>query len=162
MKTLLLNISDIHVLSQDEPENEGLVLGKFIVDVEEQKKKFEYDDVYVLISGDLVFAASDESYSEFDKEIVQELMRIFKIDRTHFIIAPGNHDVVQNSVKNVEDSFLPIFNSKYNEGKFNDLLRKDAQKGIVFGKFDPFLTYLKNSMGVENYSLQANKNSSMS
>ena len=157
MKTLLLNISDIHVLSQDEPENEGLVLGKFIVDVEEQKKKFEYDDVYVLISGDLVFAASDESYSEFDKEIVQELMRIFKIDRTHFIIAPGNHDVVQNSVKNVEDSFLPIFNSKYNEGKFNDLLRKDAQKGIVFGKFDPFLKYMKNSMGVENYSLQANK-----
>lgn len=106
MKTLLLNISDIHVLSQDKPENEGLVLGKFIEDVEEQKKKFEYDDVYVLISGDLVFAASDESYSKFDGAIVQKLIRILNIDRSHFIIAPGNHDVVQDSVKDVEDSFL--------------------------------------------------------
>lgn len=93
MKILLLNISDIHVLSQDKPENEGLVLGKFIEDVEEQKKKFEYDDVYVLISGDLVFAASDESYSKFDEVIVQELIRIFNIDRSHFIIAPWNHGI---------------------------------------------------------------------
>ena len=156
MKILLLNISDIHVLSQDKPENEGLVLGKFIEDVEEQKKKFEYDDVYVLISGDLVFAASDESYSKFDEVIVQELIRIFNIDRSHFIIAPGNHDVVQDSVKDVEDSFLPIFRSKYNEDNFNDLTRKDAQKGILFGKFAPFTKYLNNSFGVDNYSLLTN------
>lgn len=62
MRVLLLNISDIHILSYDKPENEGLVLSKFIVDVEEQVKKFYYDDVFVLISGDLVFAPSDESY----------------------------------------------------------------------------------------------------
>lgn len=156
MKTLLLNISDIHVLSQDKPENEGLVLSKFIVDVEEQNKKFVYDDVYVLIGGDLVFAASDESYSKFDKVIVQELMRIFNIDRTHFLIVPGNHDVMQNCVKDVEDSFLPIFNSKYEENKFNDLIRKSAQHDIVFGKFSAFKKYMNDEMGWSDYSLSAN------
>ena len=34
------------------------------------------------------------------------MIRILNIDRSHFIIAPGNHDVVQDSVKDVEDSFL--------------------------------------------------------
>ena len=75
MKVLLLNISDIHVMSQDKPENEGLVLSMFIVDVEEQIKRFVYDDVFVLISGDLVFAASDKSYAKFDEIMVQNLMR---------------------------------------------------------------------------------------
>jgi len=156
MKVLLLNISDIHVLSQDKPENEGLVLSKFIVDVEEQAKKFFYEDVYVMISGDLVFAASDESYAKFDEVIVKELMRIFGIDRTHFVIAPGNHDVSQNAVRDVEDSFLPIFKSQYDEGKFNDLLRKEAQSEIVFGKFAAFQQYMKNTMEMEDYSLHAN------
>ena len=156
MRVLLLNISDIHILSYDKPENEGLVLSKFIVDVEEQVKKFYYDDVFVLISGDLVFAPSDESYAKFDKTIVKELMRVLCIDRNHFIIAPGNHDVSQNVVKDVEDSFLSIFNNKYDEGKFNDLIRKDAQKGILFGKFEAFHRYMVNTMGMDNYSLQAN------
>ena len=58
MRLLLLNISDIHVGTIDKQENEGLVLSKFIVDVEEQIRKLHYDDIYVIISGDLVFAAS--------------------------------------------------------------------------------------------------------
>lgn len=156
MKVLLLNISDVHVASIEKPENEGLVLHKFIADVEEQITKFVYDDVFVLISGDLVFAASDESYAKFDENIVMELMRILQIDRTHFIIAPGNHDVAQNVVKEVEDSFLPIFKLKYNEDNFNNLLHKEAQKEIVFGKFNAFHHYMKETMGDYDYSLKAN------
>lgn len=156
MKVILLNISDIHVMSLDKPENEGLVLRKFIADIEEQIKKFDYDDVFVLISGDLVFAASDVNYAKFDEIIVKELMRVLHIDRTHFIIAPGNHDVDQKTVKDVEDSFLPIFKSKYNEDTFNNLVRKEVQKEIVFGKFDAFYHYMKEIMGDNDYSLQAN------
>lgn len=157
MKTLLLNISDIHVASQEKPENEGLVLGKFIKDVEEQVKKFNYNDVFVLISGDLVFAASEESYAKFDEIIVKELMRILKIDRKHFIIASGNHDIVQNAVRDVKNSFLPIFNNQYDEGKFNDYVRLDAQKRIVFDKFTPFYQYMTRTMGMENFSLLTNR-----
>ena len=40
MRVLLLNISDIHVGTIDKQENEGLVLSKFIIDVEEQIKNF--------------------------------------------------------------------------------------------------------------------------
>ncbi len=156
MKVLLLNISDIHVLSQEQTENEGIVLNKFVLDVKEQIKKFNYDDVFVLIGGDLVFAASDESYAEFDRKIVVPLMQILKIDREHFIIAPGNHDVMQNAVKEVEDSFLPIFHGLYEEGKFNNLLRKNAQREIVFGKFDAFQRYMTGTMRNEDYSLQTN------
>lgn len=156
MRVLLLNISDIHVQSQDKPENEGLVLSQFIVDVEKQIKKFIYDDVFVMISGDLVYSASDENYAKFDEIIVKKLMRVLNIDRTHFIITPGNHDVTQITIKDVEDSFLPIFNSQYDETKFNDLVRKEAQKEILFKKFDAFHRYMLNTMGVNNYSLQAN------
>lgn len=156
MKTLLLHISDIHVMSQDKHENEGIVLRKFIEDVTEQIKKFDYDEAFVLISGDLVFAASNESYEKFDDIIVKELIRVLKIDRSNFIIAPGNHDVAQYSVKDVEDSFIPIFNNKYNEGKFNDLIRKEAQKAIIFGKFDSFYQYMTKTMGNEQFSLTTN------
>ena len=126
MKTRLLNISDIHVGSVENPENEGLVLRMFINDVEEQINRFSYDDVYVLIGGDLVFAASDESYQQFDKLIVEELCRVLNVERTHFIITPGNHDVSQSSVRDVEDSYLSIVKAKYDEQMFNDLLRKTA------------------------------------
>ena len=156
MSVLLLNISDIHVQSQDKPENEGLVLRRFIDDVDAQVKKIPYDDVFVLISGDLVFAASKDSYAKFDEVIVQELMRVLNIDRSHFIIAPGNHDVTQNAVKDVEDAFLPIFDTKYRESKFNDFIIKKAQRGIVFGKFDAFQRYMHNTMKDKAYSLQAN------
>ena len=155
-KILLLNISDIHVGSEDKPENEGLVLRKFITDVEEQILKFTYDDCYVLISGDLVFAASDNNYTKFDKLIIQELMRVLSIDRSRFIIAPGNHDVTQNALKGVEESFLPIFNNKYDENRFNDLIRKPAQRDILFGKFNAFLNYVTNSFVQKGYSLEAN------
>ena len=150
MKVLLLNISDIHVASIDKPENEELVLHKFIIDVEEQIKKFVYDDVFVLISGDLVFTASDESYAKFDKTIVKELMRVLQIDRSHFIIVPGNHDIAQKDVEEVEDSFIPIVEKKYDEDKFNNLVRKEAQKDIFFRKFDAFYRYMKGTMGVNN------------
>ena len=144
-------------MSQGRPENEGLVLSKFILDVEEQIRKFVYDDVYVLISGDLVFAASDESYAKFDDIIVKELMRVLNIDRNHFIIAPGNHDISQSAVKDVEDSFLPIFRSNYDESKFNDLVRKPAQDTIILGKFDAFKRYMKNTMEAADYSLLVNR-----
>lgn len=156
MRILLLNISDIHVVSQKNPENEGLVLGKFVEDVEEQVKKFNYDDIFVLISGDLVFASSDESYAKFDEIIVKKLMKILKIDRKHFIIAPGNHDVVQSSVGDVADSFLPIFNSQYDERKFNDYVRGDVQNRIVFDKFAPFHRYMTETMAEKNFSLLTN------
>ena len=61
MKTIILNISDIHYGSEAS-ENEGLVLSAFIKDVEEQTAKMVYDDIFVVIGGDLVFAASDKSY----------------------------------------------------------------------------------------------------
>lgn len=156
MKTLLLNISDIHVGSVENPENEGLVLRMFINDVEEQINRFTYDDVYVLIGGDLVFAASDESYQKFDKLIVEELCRVLNVERTHFIITPGNHDVSQSSVRDVEDSYLSIVKAKYDEQMFNDLLRKTAQKGIIFGKFEAFEKYVKSVTSNDNYSLTAN------
>ncbi len=155
MRVLLINISDIHVKIQDRPENEGLVLRKFIEDVEKQAKEFSYDDVFVLISGDLVFAASDESYAKFDDVIVKELMRVLKIDRSHFIIAPGNHDVTQDAVRRVRRSFMQIFNGIYDEEGFNDLIREDTGK-TVFGKFEAFQRYMNNTIGDKTYNLLAN------
>ena len=155
MRVLLLNISDIHVKLYYRPENEGRVLRKFIEDVDKQVKEFTYDDVFVLISGDLVFAASDDSYEQFDEVIVKELMRVLKIDRKHFIIAPGNHDVMQDAIKKVKRSFMHIFNGNYDEEGFNDLIREETGNA-VFGKFEAFHRYMRDKMGNEDYSLLAN------
>lgn len=156
MKLLLLNISDIHVGSQEKPENEGLVLNRFIEDVEDQVKKFTYDDVFVLVGGDLVFAASDESYKRFDEIIVAKLIKILNVDRSHVIFVPGNHDVNQSSVGEVEDSFLPIVKSKYDENKFNNLLGKSAQIPILFDKFAAYDKYVKSATGNNDLSLTTN------
>ena len=153
MKTVILNISDIHYGSEAS-ENEGLVLSAFIKDVEEQTAKMVYDDIFVVIGGDLVFAASDKSYDGFDKDIVIKLMDVLNIDRSHFIIVPGNHDLKNSFIGDVEESFMPIFNSRFEEGKFNDLLRKNAQHEMLFGKFASFETYVKQKMLVDNFSMQ--------
>lgn len=152
MKTILLNISDIHYGSNT-PENEGLVISAFVKDVEEQVHKLEYNDIYVLIGGDLVFAASEKSYSGFDKEIVQRLMDILHIGRDHFVFVPGNHDLNRDYIKDVEESFQPIFQAKYSEEKFNNLIRKDAQKGMLFGKFDEFSKFSTNIMQRDDNTL---------
>lgn len=152
MKTLILNISDIHVSSL-KPENEGLVLKAFIKDVREQTQKYEFNNSFVFIGGDLVNAASDESYSTFDDVIIQPLMDILNIERNRFIIVPGNHDLDRSCVNEVKESLLPIFNNRYNENEFNDLLRKNAQHNILFGKFQCFDTFIRDTMGQKDYSM---------
>ena len=53
MKTILLYFSDIH-FSGGKPENEGVVMKAFCEDVKQQLSNLQYNDVYVLIGGDLV------------------------------------------------------------------------------------------------------------
>ena len=155
MKTILLNISDIHIGS-DTPENEGLVLNSFLKDVEEQIRKLRYDKIYVLIGGDLVFASSKAKYDDFEKNIIQKLIKILSIDKTHFIIIPGNHDLNRSFIKDIEESFMPIFNSRYDEKKFNDLMRKEAQKTMFYGKFHDFQNFMDENMNVSDYSMSCN------
>ena len=152
MKTLLLNISDIHAGS-DKAENEGLVLSKFIIDVKEQVSKMCYDELYVLIGGDLVSSATEENYSLFDKCIIQKLVDVLNIERDHFIITSGNHDLKQSYIGEVKESFIPIFEALYGEEDFNDLIRKEAQKSTIFGKFEPYENYIQNSMNLSGQSL---------
>lgn len=146
MKTLILNISDIHY-GNNNAEDEGLVLLAFFADVREQIKRFEHDDVYVLIGGDLVQAASDDSYKGFDDNIVKPLMEILSIGRDHLIFVAGNHDLNRQCVDEAKDSFLPIVGKKLDNTQFNELIRKEIQKPILFSKFDSFLNYGKESMG---------------
>lgn len=146
MKTIILNISDIHYCN-NKAEDEGLVLSAFIKDVKEQISKMEYDDVYVLIGGDLVFSADDNSYKGFDETIIQPLMDMLAVGRDHFIFVAGNHDLNRKCVEDAEDSFLAIVGAQKDSAGFNDLIRKDIQKPLLFSKFDPFLRYGKESMG---------------
>ena len=155
MKTILLNISDLHTGSET-PENEGLVISSFLADVKEQIEKMHYDEIYVLIGGDLVFAASKDKYDEFEKNIIQKLMKILAIDKKHFIIVPGNHDLNRSFIKDVEESFIPIFNAKYEERQFNDLIRKTAQHSLIYKKFHDFQRFMCENMKIVDYSLSCN------
>lgn len=149
MKTVLINISDIHYGS-NKAEDEGLVLKAFIQDVKEQVAKMTYDDIYVLIGGDLVFAASKDSYTGFDNNIVRPLMEALSIDGSHFIIVPGNHDLNREYVEDAEDTYLPLVGKQLDLSAFNDLIRKDIQKPLLFAKFDSFLEYARTLGGEED------------
>jgi len=73
MKTILLYFSDIHLTGR-KPENEGVVIKAFCEDVKQQLANLQYNDVYVLIGGDLVQAADDmNSYHTFYAKILKKL-----------------------------------------------------------------------------------------
>lgn len=74
MNTIILYFSDIH-LTGSKPENEGMVIKAFCEDVKQQLAHLQYNDVYVLIGGDLVQAADDmNSYHIFYDKILNKLM----------------------------------------------------------------------------------------
>lgn len=156
MTTVLLNISDIHVGS-NHAENEGAVLNAFIKDVEEQVSHMEFDNIFVVISGDLVFAATSNSYQLFYEKVVSKLMRVLSIDESYFIITPGNHDLNRNLIDDIKESFFPIVDKHYAEEDFNNLIRKKAQESLFFSKFEAYESFMKETMKRPDNSLLVNR-----
>lgn len=129
MNTIILYFSDIH-LTGSKPENEGMVIKAFCEDVKQQLAHLQYNDVYVLIGGDLVQAADDmNSYHIFYDKILNKLMS-YGISPEKIICVPGNHDCQRQWIIDHKETYGPVVNQSFTEDRFNNMVNE--QSGAVF------------------------------
>ena len=150
MNTIILYFSDIH-LTGSKPENEGMVIKAFCEDVKQQLAHLQYNDVYVLIGGDLVQAADDmNSYHIFYDKILNKLIS-YGISPEKIICVPGNHDCQRQWIIDHKETYGPVVNQSFTEDRFNNMVNE--QSGAVF--VEKFANY--NSF-VEQYLPNAKQN----
>lgn len=151
MKTLLVYFSDIH-LTGEKPENEGAVIKAFCEDVKRQLSELLYDDVYVLIAGDLVQAADNaSSYQTFYENILSKFVA-YGIPKDKIICVPGNHDCQRQWVIDNKETYAPVVNQKFSENRFDDMI--NGPQGAVFiGKFNNFKRFIEQYLPNSRYNL---------
>jgi hypothetical protein len=133
VKQTFLHLSDLHY-RPDWDEETQLVSRKFFEDLEQQCKQFE--DPYLVFSGDLVNAGGDSHQSDaFLKDFAARLISIgFPKSRT--ICVPGNHDICRSALQPLLlEGAISRFKS---EKVFNDSLPKYSDTLFV-NTFQPYI-----------------------
>lgn len=144
MKTLIVNISDIHYSVNGTPENQGKVLSAFVEDLKKQVSQYEHDECYLLIGGDLVQEADDKAnYSSFDEHIIKEIVKGISLNRQNIIAVAGNHDVQRNVVMSNYEVHHKLVLSNIEEKGLNDLLDDAEKNKLLVGKFANFQSYVE-------------------
>lgn len=151
MKYAIAHIADIHY-RKEESEGALLILNALVKDLAEQKDSLTEYDLYLAITGDVVFAGADvDSYISFNKEFSRKLSEI-GLSKDHVIAVPGNHDIDQSVVERDLESYkTTISNNIESERKFNDFFNdKDHQDN----KFDNYMLFESDFAGYGiDYSL---------
>ena len=112
MIKIIIHTADIHIRRTQYHENYETQFRRFIDDAKERIKDYEYDEVRVVIAGDLVHEKiniSNEQLvitSKFLNNITNELGKV--------IIIPGNHDFLENNHERI-DSITPIVDMLQNK-----------------------------------------------
>jgi predicted MPP superfamily phosphohydrolase len=137
MKYTFLHVSDLHY-RPDWPEGTELVCQKFAEDLSSQAKN--YENLYLVFSGDLVYAGGDPKlYPAFEERFVKALNRAgFPKERR--ICVPGNHDVSQDALKPlllIQTGTLAQISS---EAVFNDSLPQNS-KTFLAPKFENYVKF---------------------
>ena len=116
MKHTFLHLSDLHY-RPGWPEGMDRVWRAFCADLATQIS--QYDDPYLVFSGDLVFAGGlDNQYSAFAANIGASLRNHFSRDR--IICVPGNHDISQEALRPFATLQMGALDALKSETIFND------------------------------------------
>ena len=116
----IIHSADIHIRRNQYHENCEKQFRKFIDSAKEEVKGYEYDEIRVIIAGDLVHEKiniSNEQLvitSKFLNDITKELGKV--------VIIPGNHDFLENNHERV-DSITPVVDMLQND---NIIYYKDS------------------------------------
>ena len=130
MKYAIVHLADIHY-RKGEPEGASTILNALIKDLQKQKESLVGHELYMAITGDIVFAGKDyESYSSFYIEFNQKLNDI-GLTKEFRMIVPGNHDIDRSIVeKDFNDYQSKIYNSIETEQKFNNFISDENFRGL--------------------------------
>ena len=151
-KIHILCLSDIH-FDKNEPENQGLVVTEFFRDLPKVVGNIDKDNLYCVISGDLVWAGHiDKSYEDFSDIFIKKLQKFVSLD--HIIVVAGNHDLNRNILKQKDwkkkqDDFV---NSKEDETTYNGLL-KEEKDSLILRKFQCFSKFVNEKLLIPNFNL---------
>ena len=118
---LILNLSDIHISSEEDVSRYLLQLK---TDLKSTKKIKEMD--YIILSGDITNKASKEEF-KLAKNFITEISKSLNIKNENIIIVPGNHDLDWNYCKQaVDDEGNILDKDLYNEKfkNFNEYFYK--------------------------------------
>ena len=143
-KSKLIFVSDIHYTGL-RPESEGAVLKAFLLDVKNHLQNNQGDEVFVLIGGDLVQAADNANSYELLYENV--FVPLFKmgINKEHFIIVPGNHDIQQSWIRDRVVEYAPFIQQQFDEIKFNDYV--SSSPSFLIEKFKNYTNFVNQKFG---------------
>ena len=148
----ILCLSDIH-FDKNEPENQGLVVTEFFRDLPNVLENIDKDNLYCIISGDLVWAGHiDKSYDEFNDIFIKKLQRYVPLD--HIIVVAGNHDLNRNILKQKDwkKKQIELVNSKEEETPYNEMLKVETDS-LILKKFQCFSKFVKEKLLIPNFNL---------
>ena len=139
MRYAIIHLADIHY-RKEEPEGALRVINALMQDLKEQKETLLGYDLYIAITGDIVFAGADhESYLNFDKEVSPKLNDA-GLTKDRRMIVPGNHDLDRVSVEQDFERYqAKICDSIESERKFNNFISdRDYNNENKFENYELF------------------------
>lgn len=148
----ILCLSDIHFV-QKQHEGFGLVANQFFKDLESQLAKYDKEDIYCIIAGDLVnIGGRMENYEHFYTEFYMRLTKFIKPD--NIICTPGNHDLNRDvlSDKCLKKEHNYLINSDSNETAYNQLLMSE-EYSVILKKFKNYDNFCREKLNMPEYNL---------
>lgn len=148
----LLCLSDIH-FNKNEPEGQGLVLNEFFKDLSKVLSDIDHENLYCVISGDLVQAGNvEQAYNEFSRYFLKKLQQYVPLK--NILVVAGNHDLNRNIL--MQDNWKQLqndlVNSKEEEEKYNETLRDNADS-VIYKKFFQFNQFVNKELQIPSYDL---------
>ena len=133
----IIHASDIHIRTYKLHDLYKQQLEKFIFDVKDKVKDYTYDEIRIVLTGDIV----DQKINISNEQVMLVSWLFIELSKiSPLIILPGNHDFLVNNQERV-DSLTPIIDLitknnqviKYfkNSGVYDD----DNIKWVVFSLF---------------------------
>lgn len=145
----IIHISDIHY-ENNEPENQGLVIGSFFDDLESKIKSTDTSNTYCIISGDLVnMGNSERIFNEFYNNFILRLTKLIPLQNIY--CSPGNHDLNRKIVEHNNDEHNDLIANEFDETKFNDFVKSDGN--LILKKFKFYETFCLEKLRLSNFNL---------
>ena len=140
----VIHIADIHIPNSEEARPFSKMLERFLVELNEEVKNNNRDEVRIVIAGD-IFEQKNKSSKEAD-DMFHYMLNYLNVI-AHTIIIAGNHDMLENNL-NRTDAMTPTFNIanvyenityldkelQYKSGKIID----DNVIWVLYSMFDKF------------------------
>jgi len=148
----ILCLSDIHFVP-NQHEGFGLIARQFFKDLESQLSKYDKENVYCIIAGDLVsVGGKSEIYKHFYEQFFIHLAKLIKPD--HILCTPGNHDLDREVLteKKWKKKHNDLISSDKEESKYNQMLM-DEDESVILKKFKNYDDFCRERLNMPEYNL---------